>query len=85
MAAMIASEKSQNSNSEPTAADSSRARNLHSRLKLIPWRETWESMFTVRIRGNAETTELLVISPVEDALLEDPEALLRTETSLSNR
>jgi hypothetical protein len=85
MAAMIPDGKSRISIFEPTAANSSRARNLYSRMKLIPWREIRESMFTARIRGHAETTDLLVNSIVEDALLDDPEVLSRMEANLLNR
>ena len=54
MAATIPCGEDQLSIAELAAAISSRARNLFPRMKLIPWREIWESMFSVRIRGNAE-------------------------------
>ena len=75
--------KCQTSHSEPIPSDVSRIRNLYSRMKLTPWREIWESLFTGRIRPYEEATEMLVNSMVEDAFLDDPEVLSRTETYLS--
>jgi len=70
MAATIPCGEDQLSIAELAAAISSRARNLFPRMKLIPWREIWESMFSVRIRGNPEITEVLVNSVVEEVLVE---------------
>jgi len=82
MAATIPCGEYQLSISEPAAANSSRARNLFPRMKLIPWREIWESMFSVRIRGNPEITEVLVNSIVEEALVDEQAVDLARKQSL---
>ena len=51
-------------------------------MKLIPWREIWESMFSVRIRGNPEITEVLVNSIVEEALVDEQAVDLARKQSL---
>ena len=82
MAATITRGEDQLSISEPAAANSSRARNLFPRMKLIPWREIWESMFSVRIRGSAEITEDLINSIVEDTLVDEQAVGLARKQSL---
>jgi len=82
MAATIPCGEDQPSLSEPAAANSSRARNLFPRMKLIPWREIWESMFSVKIRGNPEITEDLVNSIAEEALVDEQAVGLARKQSL---
>jgi hypothetical protein len=81
MAATITRGEDQLPISEP-AANSSNARNLFPRIKLIPWREIWESMFSVRIRGSAEITEDLINSIVEDTLVDEQAVGLARKQSL---
>ena len=79
MAARIPCGENQIPISEPTAANSSRAINLFLRIKLIPWRQIWESMFDSPIRGYAESTEVLINSLVEEALVDDQGAWSHTQ------
>lgn len=70
MAARITCGEDQIPISEPAVANLSRARNLFLRMKLIPWRQIWESMFDSPIRGNLDIPEVLINSIVEEALAE---------------